>query len=97
MPPIDTIQKELRSAGLDAWLFYEFHHRDPIASRVLVLNGGGMGTRRWFYLIPKRRAPRKLVHRIEAGALDSLPEKKLIYASLEELNKNLPRLIGRSR
>jgi Xaa-Pro dipeptidase len=97
MPPIDTIQKELRSAGLDGWLFYDFHHRDPIASRVLGLNGGGIGSRRWFYLIPSRGAPRKLVHRIEAGALDSLPGQRLLYASLEELNKNLPRLIGRAR
>jgi Xaa-Pro dipeptidase len=97
MPPIDAIQKELRSAGLDAWLFYDFHHRDPIASRVLGLNGGGIGSRRWFYLIPSRGAPRKLVHRIEAGALDSLPGQKLVYASLDELNNNLPRLIGRAR
>jgi Xaa-Pro dipeptidase len=97
MPQIETIQKELRSAGLDAWLFYDFHHRDPIASRVLGLNGAGMGTRRWFYLIPSRGVPRKLVHRIEAGALDALPGQKLVYASLEELNKNLPRLIGRAR
>ena len=97
MPPIETIQKELRSAGLDGWLFYDFHHRDPIASRVLGLNGAGMGTRRWFYLIPSRGVPRKLVHRIEAGALDTLPGQKLIYASLDELNKNLPRLIGRAR
>ena len=96
MPPIETIQKELRCAGLDAWLFYDFHHRDPIASRVLGLNGG-MGTRRWFYLIPSRGTPRKLVHRIEAGALDSLPGQKLLYASLDELNTNLPRLIGRAR
>src|SRR5260370_42527937 len=52
---------------------------------------------RWFYLIPSRGTPRKLVHRIEAGALDSLPGQKLIYGSLDELKKNLPRLIGRAR
>src|SRR5690348_7222981 len=97
MPHIEAIQKELRSAGLDGWLFYDFHHRDPIAARVLGLDGGGMGTRRWFYLIPSRGTPRKLVHRIEATALDSLPGQKLVYASLDELNQNLPRLIGRAR
>ena len=70
---VAAIQSALRNAKLDGWLFYDFHHRDPIASRVLELNGGGMGTRRWFYLIPSRGAPRKLVHRIESGALDSLP------------------------
>jgi|SRR5579883_90927 Xaa-Pro aminopeptidase len=97
MPEISSIQKQLRAAGLDGWLFYDFHHRDPIASRVLGLNGTGMGTRRWFYLIPSRGTPRKLVHRIEAGALDTLPGQKLFYASLDELNRNLPRLIGRAR
>ena len=97
MPQVSSIQKELRAAGLDGWLFYDFHHRDPIASRVLGLEGTGMGTRRWFYLIPSRGTPRKLVHRIEAAALDTLPGQKFLYASLEELNKNLPRLIGRAR
>jgi len=94
MPQIEAIQSELRSAGLDAWLFYDFHHRDPIAGRVLGLDPGAMGTRRWFYLVPKRGTPRKLVHRIEAGALDSLPGRKLVYAGLDELRRNLPRLIG---
>jgi Xaa-Pro aminopeptidase len=94
MPPIEAIQAELRTAGLDGWLFYDFHHRDPIAARVLGLEGG-LGTRRWFYLVPKRGQPCKLVHRIESSALDSLPGKKLIYASLDELTKNLSRLLGR--
>lgn len=97
MPQVSSIQKELRAAGLDGWLFYDFHHRDPIASRVLGLEGTGMATRRWFYLIPSRGTPRKLVHRIEAAALDTLPGQKFLYASLEELNKNLPRLIGGAR
>ena len=83
MPQVSSIQKELRAAGLDGWLFYDFHHRDPIASRVLGLEGTGMGTRRWFYLIPSRGTPRKLVHRIEAAALDTLPGQKFLYASLE--------------
>ena len=37
MPQIEAIQAELRAAGLDGWLFYDFHHRDPIAERVLGL------------------------------------------------------------
>src|SRR2546428_11063749 len=97
MPPIEAIQKELRSAGLDGWLFYDFHHRDPIASRVLGLNGTGMGTRRWFYLIPSRGVPRKLVHRIEAGAPQRLPGQKMAYVSLDLLNKKLPRQVCRAR
>ncbi|MGB6430357.1 MAG: M24 family metallopeptidase [Candidatus Acidiferrales bacterium] len=96
MPDIPAIQAALRAQSLDGWLFYDFHHRDPIAAHVLGLNGG-MATRRWFYLIPARGTPRKLVHKIESRALDSLPGTKLEYASLIELESNLRRLIGRSR
>jgi Xaa-Pro dipeptidase len=96
MPDIPAIQKELRAQSLDGWLFYDFHHRDPIAEHVLGL-GGGMFTRRWFYLIPARGTPRKLVHKIESRALDSLPGTKLEYASLEELEGNLRRLLARAR
>ena len=97
MPDIQAIQKELRASRLDGWLFYDFHHRDPIAQRVLGLSATAMATRRWFYLIPAKGTPRKLVHRIESGALDSLPGQKLVYAGKDELRKNLPRLLGRAR
>ncbi len=96
-PDIKAIQDELRAAGLDAWLFYDFRCRDPIAHRILGLSAEGMATRRWFYLIPSRGQPRKLVHRIESGVLDRLPGQKLIYGRQEELRKNLPRMLGRAR
>jgi Xaa-Pro dipeptidase len=96
MPDIAAIQKALRAQTLDGWLFYDFHHRDPIAASILGLTGG-MGTRRWFYLIPARGTPRKLVHRVEPHALDNLPGAQLLYSQLSELYKNLPRLIGRAK
>ena len=49
------------------------------------------------YLIPAKGAPRKLVHRIEAGTLDSLPGDKILYAAAEELEKGLKKLVGRSK
>ena len=95
MPQIEAIQNELRAQGLDGWLFYDFHHRDPIAAHILGLESGGLGTRRWFYLIPARGNPQKLVHRIESRALDALPGAKLVYAGLDELRRNLTRLLRR--
>src|SRR5215472_2772400 len=73
--PMDlaAIQSALRERNIDAWLFYDHHHRDPIAYRVLGLPPSLMVTRRWFYLIPAEGEPVKLVHKIEAGHLDSLP------------------------
>jgi Xaa-Pro dipeptidase len=96
MLDINAIQSELRASKTDGWLFYDHHHRDPIAGHVLGL-GNGMVTRRWFYFLPSRGEPRKLVHRIESGMLDSLPGTKSVYSGWEELHKSLKRLLGRSK
>src|SRR5215469_2350215 len=92
MPDIKAIQEELQKQKVDGWLFYDILHRDPIAYRVLGLDNA-MAKRRWFYLIPAKGKPRKLVHRIEAGALDSLPGEKLVYSAAEELERNLKKLV----
>jgi Xaa-Pro dipeptidase len=39
-----AIQSALRERNIDAWLFYDHHHRDPIAYRVLGLPPGLMVT-----------------------------------------------------
>jgi len=96
MLDVDAIQAELRASKTDGWLFYDHHHRDPIAGHVLGL-GNGMVTRRWFYFLPSRGEPRKLVHRIESATLDSLPGEKSVYSGWEELHKSLKRLLGRSK
>lgn len=82
---LPAIQAALRERSIDAWLFYDHHHRDPIAYRVLGLPSSLMVTRRWFYLIPAKGEPSKLVHKIEAGHLDSLPGSKRVYSGWQEL------------
>jgi Xaa-Pro dipeptidase len=96
MPDIAAIQSALAEHKIDAWLFYDILHRDPIAYRVLGLDHV-LAKRRWFYLIPAKGVPRKLVHRIEAGTLDWLPGDKMVYAAAGELEKNLKKLIGRAK
>jgi Xaa-Pro dipeptidase len=93
---IRAIQKELRASRIDGWLFYDLLHRDPIAYGVLGLDKA-MAKRRWFYLIPARGTPRKLVHRIEAGMLDGLPGKKQVYSSRGELVSGLGKLLDGQR
>jgi Xaa-Pro dipeptidase len=93
MADIQAIQAELRRNKLDGWLFFDHHHRDPIASSILGL-GGGLVSRRWFYFIPSKGEPRKLVHRIEQGTLASLPGKQFVYAGWEELHKTLPKILS---
>src|SRR4051812_14927994 len=86
---LSAIQAALRERNIDGWLFYDHHHRDLIAYRVLGLPQNLMVTRRWFYLIPANGEPLKLVHRIEAGHLDSLPGSKMLYAGWQELFANI--------
>ncbi len=90
---LQEIQAELRAEKLDGWLFFDHHRRDPIAARILGTTDG-MNTRRWFYLIPARGEPRKLVHRIESAALDHLPGKKLVYSGRDELEAGLKKTLG---
>jgi Xaa-Pro dipeptidase len=89
-----AIQAALRERNVDAWLFYDHHHRDPIAYRVLGLPESLMVTRRWFYLIPAQGEPRKLVHKIEVGHLDCLPGEKRSYAAWQELFDGLKHLLA---
>ena len=93
---LQEIQAELRAEKIDGWLFYDHHRRDPIAARILG-SGDGMTTRRWFYLIPARGEPRKLVHRIESAALDHLPGGKVVYSSRPELETGLKKILGRTK
>jgi Xaa-Pro aminopeptidase len=90
---LDSIQSALRESALDGWLFYDHHHRDPIASRILSLDPKAHITRRWYYFIPASGEPRKLVHRIEQGRLDALPGAKTQYSSWQELYLGLENLL----
>lgn len=94
---LKAIQSALLERGLDAWLFYDHHHRDPIAYKVLDLPESLMVTRRWFYVVPREGEPAKLVHRIESGHLDSLPGSKREYSSWRELWDNLQEMLVRFR
>src|SRR6516162_4098275 len=93
---IQGIQNDLRAAKLDGWLFYDFRGRDPLAQRILKLPPA-MRTRRWFYFVSAKGAPRKLVHKIESESLAALPGETLYYAGQDELRKNLQKLLGRAK
>ena len=94
---VDSIQEAIRDANLDGWLFFDHHRRDPLAYRVLQIPGDVMPTRRWYYFIPADGEPRKLVHRIESTALDSLPGMKQAYASWQEQQSRLAALVAGAR
>jgi Xaa-Pro aminopeptidase len=94
---LQAIQAAIRQAGFDGWLFYDHHHRDPIAQRILGLDAHAHVTRRWYYFVPAEGEPRKLVHRIEQARLDALPGTKALYSSWQELARCLELILAGSR
>lgn len=91
------IQSALRGAKLDGWLFYDHHHRDPIAYRILKI-APAMCTRRWYFFVPSSGEPVRLVHRIEKGNLDGLPGGVRVYSSWREQREELKKLLeGKKR
>lgn len=90
---ISKIQQALAQERFDGWLFYNFHNIDPSANNILSISNDKMLTRRWFYFVPQKGEPTKLVHRIESGALDHLPGQKQSYAGWKQLHHELWNLL----
>lgn len=86
---LTAIQAALVEEGVDGWLFYDFRHSDPISYRVLGLPEGAHATRRWFYYVPARGEPVKIVHAIESRVLDALPGRAVAYAGWQALQDAL--------
>src|SRR5439155_311467 len=61
-----ALRELLGSLPADAWLLYDFRGINPAATRVLGIHG--MGTRRFFVLLPRDGQPVALAHRIELAA-----------------------------
>ncbi len=97
MPDIVRIQNEIKAAGADGWLLYDFHNRDEIAYRVLGLDFGKFTSRRWFYWIPVSGQPVRLVSKVESTKLDALPGAKRPYLSWRDLHAALKETLGAAR
>ncbi len=91
---LERIQAALREQGVDGWLFFDHHQRDPLAYRILGLAPVRTVTRRWYYLVPSEGEPVGLVHRIEPDVLGGLPGSKLLYASWREQIQSLQRMLA---
>ena len=86
---LDSFQQALQKSAMDGWLFYDFRGSDPLASSILGLDPSRHNSRRWFYFIPARGAPTRIVHAIERGALDALPGSTRVYLRWRELHEQL--------
>ncbi len=94
---LPAVQGALGHLGFDGWLLYDFRGLNVLARRVVDLSADAILSRRWFYFVPARGEPRKLVHRIEAHALDALPGSKQMYLRWQELEAGVQALVAGAR
>ncbi len=88
---LEEIQAGLREQGLDGWLLYDLHARNPVAGK---LTGVGDLTRRYFVLVPASGDPTVLMHGIETTPWEPWPWQKQTYVSWKSLDERLAELIG---
>ncbi len=91
---LSAVQQALRAADCAGWLFCDVFSRDPMAYRILGLDGSAKVSRRWFYYVPCEGEPVKLAHRVEPHRLDGLPGRQQHYLAWTELHEALRRMLA---
>lgn len=81
---ISEVQKQLEQAGTDGWLLYDFQGLNPIAKRLVGVQGSLL-TRRWYCWIPQRGDPAVLCHQIERHGFQSLDMPIQTFKSWQEM------------
>ena len=94
---LEKMQDIISSMKLDGWLFYDFRGSNDLALNILDIPKEKHLTRRFYYLIPSKGIPVKIVNAIEAGNLDHLPGEKLIYSNHSSLTDHLTNIITRHK
>jgi Xaa-Pro aminopeptidase len=86
------VQDQLLRMNIDGWLLYDFQGINPIARKLVGLQGQFL-TRRWYYWVPKRGTPTILCHRIEQHGFSSLQGQTRPFRSWEEMLKGLREML----
>ena len=95
IPDRAALGEALAEAGVDGWLLYAFHGLNPVATRILELEG--LNTRRLFVLLPREGEPVAVAHRIELAPVAEFPGRVLPYARWEELHAALGSIVAGKR
>ena len=88
-----SVQSAIGQLGFDGWLLYDFRGLNVLARRVVGLGNDVFLSRRWFYYIPAKGEPKKLVHRIEPHSLDALPGTAKPYLRWQELEAGVREML----
>jgi Xaa-Pro aminopeptidase len=86
---VKEVQSTLFEEGIGGWLLYDYHRSNSLACSFLEIPEGKMVSRRFFYWIPQKGEPIKIVPQIEPYTLDHLPGLKWVYRGWQELERIL--------
>ena len=89
------MQNAISLEGLDGWLFCNFRCRDKLSNQILHIPESS-NSRFWYYAVPVKGEPLRIVHSVEPEALETLPGSKVYYTGRESLKNALKPLAGKS-
>ncbi len=89
---LGAVQLALREEDLVGWLLMSAGGQNPIAERLLQIDGATC-RRRWFYWIPANGIPALVAHRAELARFPSLPGESIPFTSWPELRDALSRVL----
>jgi Xaa-Pro aminopeptidase len=95
IPDREELREALAAAGVDGWLLFAFHGLNPVATRILELEG--LNTRRLFVLLPREGEAVAVAHRIELAPVERFPGRVLPYSRWEELHAALGSIVAGKR
>lgn len=90
---LEELREALVEQGLDGWLLYDLHARNPVSSG---LTGLGDMTRRWFVWLPASGEPVAITHGIEEAPWEHWRWSRRRYVSWRELEAALSELLSRT-
>ena len=94
---IREAQRHLQALGLDGWLLYDFHKSNYLTHLFLEIPSHAMVTRRFFYWIPAKGDPLRIVHAVEPHVLDGWPGEKKIFLSWQSLEREVGAALDRCK
>lgn len=84
---LTEVQSDLIKQDIQGWLLYDYRRSNSLAYTFLEIPFDKMVTRRFFYWIPQKGEPIKIVPLIEPYTLDHLPGLKWTYKGWQDLER----------
>lgn len=94
---LESIQLDLKREKMDGWLIYDYRNCNALIYPFLGISTDKMISRRFFYWIPQKGTPLKIVPLIEPYTLDHLPGLKWDYRGWQDLERHLLVILSKEK